>query len=128
MIKITTMSSLPPLIQQSFNSNLLSSPSPSFRQTSKALLYVYNYIETRLAKKVNENSIRKQKYENLKNQFLELYERIKTKEKELEGKTEHFTQRPFYFTILSNRIQQSFFTRLEYRAFQFRFRDPDRHR
>jgi 6-pyruvoyl-tetrahydropterin synthase len=106
MIKI--IESLPPQILQSFDSKLLSTPMPKFREDSEILLNIYNWIVRRLAKRCKTPQ-KQAKYLELQNEFLGLYERIKEKEKDLEGKAKHKTQRWGYsFPSIDRNLQTVF--------------------
>lgn len=111
----------PPRLQQSFNRFLLTTPMPIFRETSKDLKRILTFIEHRLWKKLGSCPGKQKKCEELKSQFMELYERAKTKEKELEAKTEHHTQRPFYSIGSIGEKDEKVFRRLTYRSCSYRF-------
>ena len=94
-----------------FDANLLSKPSIKFGHDSKYLFTIFEFIEKKLFKKCINNTIRLKRYNDLKKQFLELYEQIQTKEKELEGKTEHITQGSLYFIPSLDKKSEELFGR-----------------
>ena len=106
---ITTITNIPPLILQYYDRKLLSYPGKLSDDSSK-LDHVYQYIKYKIDKKPVGNKV----YQ-LEQEYLELYERIKAKEKDIEGKTEYHTQRPFYYFGRSNRKGQDIFKRLRYK-------------
>ena len=57
----------------------------------------------------------------LEQKFLGIYERAKKKEEELEGKTEHHTQRPFYFIKSIDRKGETSIGRFRIRASKQQF-------
>lgn len=84
-----------PEILSSFDRNLLSIPILDFRDSIRKIDPLWKYYKKYLSnKRDGMNGCEKLKQKEL--EFIELYERIKIKEKELEGQKEHFTQRPFY--------------------------------
>ena len=85
-------SALAPEIIQYFNIKLLSRPAVKFCDDAERLWWIYEWIEKKLSKKAMKHEGTRLKYERLKKQFLELYERAKTKEDELEksGKKQDF--------------------------------------
>lgn len=77
---------------------LLNRGPPKLCEDLENLYKIYNYIERKLSKKALYNSKRAEKYNKLKQELLEIYERIKTKEEEFKAKTGDSFQRPFdYF-------------------------------
>jgi hypothetical protein len=90
-----TISIIPPNIIQVFNPKLLSNPYPIFRESSKNLLLVYQYIKSKLEKKC-KTPRRIEKFKKLEEEFLKLYEQV-IKEEKFKEKTEHHTQRSLYF-------------------------------
>lgn len=91
------MTEICPSICQQFDSLLLSYPYSKCKDSSEDLWRIYQYLKKRTDWKVRNLPEKKKKCENILREFLEIYEQIQKKEKELEGKTEHHTQRPFYF-------------------------------
>lgn len=111
-----TISALPPQILQYFNAALLATPAPLLRESSKSLWRVYSYILTRLRRSIAKDQKRLEKFILLELKFLEIYGRAKAKEKELEGKTEHQTQRSFYIIRGVNPKDERIFARLTRKA------------
>ena len=89
---ITTILNVPPNILKRFDRNLLSQQIPKFCDDSERLLWIFQWIENKLSKKAMKHEGTRVKYERLKKQFLELYERAKAKENELQkaGKKQDF--------------------------------------
>lgn len=112
---ITTSTTLPPFILQKFSRSLLSIPCPKFRDHPETLICIYRYIEKKLRKKTLKNEKRNNKYIGLSIEFMELYERAKAKEKELEKETKHITQQPFYFFGGPDKRYQNIFKRLRFK-------------
>ncbi len=110
---ITSTCFLPPLIMQSFNSTLLSTPFPG--DNLQRLWRIYLYINKKLMQKSHHDPIWKKKCEQLEKEFLELYERTKTKEENIETKTKNKTKEPFYFIEIPNRSHQNIFEGLRYK-------------
>jgi hypothetical protein len=93
----TTTITFPPEFVQ-FMDKMLSLPPPKLCDDSETIHKIYNYIERKLSKKALYNSKRAEKYNKIKQELLEIYERIKTKEEEFEKKNGHAFQGPFdYF-------------------------------
>lgn len=114
-MKVTTTCSIPPPILQCFNACLLSTPAPLLRESSKDLWRVYQYIVNKLQKKCKNLPKKKALFEQLQREFLELYERIKEKEKDLKTDTKHPTQRYFYHFSSPNRNDEKVFRGLMFR-------------
>ncbi len=85
-----------PEIDMKFSKDILSRPTPKLREDSDTLWKSWLYIES-LWKKLDNQPVKRAKCEELKKQFMELYERAKAKEKERETEKTHPTQIPFYF-------------------------------
>ena len=115
MTKITI---LPPLIQQSFDAALLSTPF-KMREDSETLWKAWQYIE-KLWHKLDKCPAKKAKCEQLKQQFMELYERAKAKEEERKATPSHRTQMSLYFIDFIGRKVEEAFRRAKYGK---RFRD-----
>jgi len=109
------------MIQQYYDAKLLSGPAPKLRDTCTDLWTVYLWIKTQLMKKAENNPIRLKKLLELENQFLELYERAKAKEKEREEQKDHCTQGPFYRFKETGRNYRYVFRRLRSRSSLFRY-------
>lgn len=102
-----------PKIMQFFDKNLLQTPISAFRETSQNLWDMYVYIEAKLMPKTAYCKKKLEKCIEMRNRFLELYERCKEKEEELKEKTSHPTQRPFYSIGSTNPKMRRFLNRLE---------------
>lgn len=115
MQTITTISTLPPIITQYFNRLLLATPCPDFKDSSKDLLRVYEYIVKKLLKRAKNIPQRLALCEKLEKEFLDLYVQIKAKEEELKEKTDHITQEPFYRFRGVSRNSKKIFDRLKFK-------------
>lgn len=111
---ITTSSSLPPLIFQSFNRHLLSIP--IFKHDAE---YIFEVAEF-LLKKINKKKFKKlpktvAKLKDKLKYIMELYEQAKEKEKEIEidKKAPIKARMPFYRTRLFKKDDRAIFERLE---------------
>lgn len=96
---------IPPEIQQYFNKNILSYPIAKF--SSKNLLVIANLI----LKKLHRNEFRKfpntvKKLKDLHQNFMELYERIKTKEEQIDPKAQVKANSMFYRPRFADRNKQ----------------------
>lgn len=105
-MKITT---LPPEVRQHFDALLLSTPLPEFRDNLKLIWRMYLFIKQKLMKKANYNENTKKRAERLEQEFLELYERAKTKEEKLGEKAENEAKGLFYHINLPNRGFENIF-------------------
>jgi hypothetical protein len=115
------ISILPPPILQHFSRILLSAPSPKFCDDNETLMKIYRYIERNLLKNASYCENRMKKVKQLQIEFLEIYGRIKEKEKDIkadsEKKAKAKTQRPFYYINCSDRCLDRIFSRLKYRSY-----------
>lgn len=93
-----------PQIKQWFDKSLLSTPFLSFCDDSKTLYRIYKYIRSCLRDRHN-----KKKFEELEKEFLELYERSKIKENELEEKTGSSSKEPLYLFRETNKRKPRLF-------------------
>lgn len=109
-----TISCLPPEIKQIFNGSILSIPCPKLRQHGDDLLRFFKKIKTKLEKRTLRLKERNNRFQAYEKEFLELYGRIKTKEKELEEKTNHCTQVFGYRFPDIDRKGQEIFGRFEF--------------
>ena len=82
MTQIITITAHPPQVKQFYDSTLLSKPTSKFYDESELLWRVYTYIKLKLSKKSKYHPNSEIKYNQLEREFLELYERAKTKEKD----------------------------------------------
>jgi hypothetical protein len=101
------------MILQQFNSDLLSLPSPKLRDWSDSFEYMWKEV-LKLWKKLEENPQKKLRCELLKAEILELYERVKVKEKEREGQTDHKTQGFGYFVAIPKGLAEDVHVRLKF--------------
>jgi len=106
-------------IPQMYNPNLLSTPCPKFRDDCETLAQVYNRIVDKFHGEDLKNENRAKKLAALQKKFLEIYERAKAKETDLEGKAEHVTQGFMYFFAMSGRGLDRLFRRLRERSHSF---------
>jgi hypothetical protein len=104
-----TITNIPPQIFQFYNRALLTGPHKLCDDSSN-LDSVYRFIKYKIDKKPIGNKV----YQ-LEKQYLELDERIKVKEKVIEGETGHITKRPFYRFEMSNKKGRDIFERLRYK-------------
>jgi len=101
---------IPPKILEYYSHILLNNPI-KFRDDLEKIWNMYLYVKKILYKKV-KNKI---KLEELDKEFLEIYERAKKKEKDINTKTENKTKMPFYFITMPNKGDQNIFDRLRYK-------------
>ena len=64
---------------------------------------VWEYIEEKLIKKADRYPKKKERFERLKKEFLEIYERTKKKEEDPQAKTGNKTKRPMYYIRIPNK-------------------------
>ena len=114
-MKITTKSVLPPPIVQYYDRVLLSKPYISGDCCAR-LMRIFRWIEGKLAKKISSCPKRRARYLKLEEEFLELYERAKTKEEELEAKGENPTKVPFYRIRGIDKRHERVFDRLRFKT------------
>lgn len=107
---------IPPQVVQHFSNILLSVPITKFGDDSERLKRIYLYIKYKLSKKCKDE-IRKNKFKILEDQYLELYERAKAKEKELEEKNKNLLKEPFYYIEISDLRYKKIYRRLRYRYY-----------
>lgn len=117
MTQIITITSLPPQVKQFYDSILLSKPTSKFYDDSELLWRVYTYIKLKLSKKSKYHPNSEIKYNQLEKEFLELYERAKTKEKDYERETGNQGQKFFYYIIITDRSHSKIFERLRSRSY-----------
>ena len=77
---------------------------------------IYLYIEKRLLPKARNQPKKRQKCEELKREFMELYERAKKKEENPETEKKNQTKRPFYRIKCPDGRSKTIFDRLRDRA------------
>ena len=76
---------------------------------------VWEYIEKNLWQKLEDSPGKKKKCEELKQQFLGLYESIKTQKENPQTKTKNKTQVSFYYIEHLNRGNRNIFSRLKHK-------------
>lgn len=113
--KTSTTTSLPPLIREYFDAQLLCTPAPKFGDNSEAIWQAYQNIIECLRKKVSKNPRRRARFDKLDTEFLELYGRTAIKEKEREAEKGNASERPFYYITVANKRDNEVFRRLKYR-------------
>lgn len=114
---ITNTEILPPQILSYFNNYLLSTPMAKLYDDSETLLKIYEKIISKLSKKTVKDTVRAEKFNILKLEFMELYERAKTKEKELEEKTGIHCGQPFYRFRETDKRNKGLFNKFRRRTF-----------
>lgn len=112
---ITNISTIPPKIRQYFDQKMLSKPMPKMLEGCHTLWELFLYINSNLMHR-SEGQVKREKCLALIADFLELYERAKTKEKELEKEETHHTQRPFYCIKSIGKKDERLLTRLTWRS------------
>lgn len=112
-----TLKCLPPQIVQRFSEILLCTPCKLHHDESD-LWKIWIYIEKKLWHKLEKTPSRKLECEQLKNQFLDTYERIKTKKENGQAKEKNKTEECLYWINCSSRRNDEIFTRLRYRTIQ----------
>jgi hypothetical protein len=113
---IKTTCVIPPPIIEYFSHALLSMPA-KLCDDSESLWRIYTYIKIKLMHKANYRPEWKAKCERLEQEFLKLYERAKTKEKNIKAETGYKTKEPFYRIDVSNRSNQNVFEGLRYKSY-----------
>jgi hypothetical protein len=98
-----TTTTFPPKLSMNFDSNLLSRPTPKFRDDSETILRMFLWLMKKMEKKCQNPNSRHDKFYQIQEEFLELYGRIEKKEKELETASEDFKKRSFYYFPSVNR-------------------------
>lgn len=103
---ITTI--IPPQIRQHYD-NILLSGTYKLSDDLSDLEKFYEYCKSLYFKKAKSGNIptKQRKCFEIIDEYLELYERVKAKEKERKEQTSHFTQRPFYrFPMLDKKNER----------------------
>lgn len=117
---------LPPQIVQLFDSKLLCRPAPKLRDWSGTFEDMWKEI-LKLWKRIENNPIRKARCEQLRAEILELYERVKVKEKERESQKDHKTQEFGYHVAVPKGLAEDVYARLRIGrktgSFRHEFRD-----
>ena len=124
---LTTISSLPPEIKESFNKDLLSTPMRHGEGTSTFEMMLQEALK--LWYKLDASPLKKARCEALKIEIMEVYEHAKEKEKELEGKTHHKTKEFGYFVAVPKGMAEDIYQRLKYKRkkgrFKYKYRDDN---
>lgn len=108
--------SISPPIPFKFDKELLSKPTAKFYDDSETLYRIFNYIQVKLKKKVDDHPSTMKKYEELEKQFKELYERAKAKETEYQKKNGESFQKPFDYFTYTGRNYRKVFEKIRYRS------------
>jgi hypothetical protein len=111
MTKITTVV-LPPQIQTYFDKTLLSIPM-KFGDDLERIHNIFCYIK-QVAEKYRNYPKEYARWKLLEKEYMDLYERTKTKEKNQEAKAKNRTKGPFYFIRMSNKRFDRLFSRLRF--------------
>lgn len=112
-----TKVNLPPEIIERFSEILLEC-TPVYRDTSQILEKIYFYITKRLMKKSNYNPKWRAECEKLEEEFIELYERAKIKEKDAKTKEKNKTQEPMYRITFPNSSHGAIFDYFRYASYR----------
>jgi hypothetical protein len=107
------ISTQPPMIYQIYSAHLLSLPSIR-KFNADYLLKIAQWLEKKILSaefRNFPNTVLKLKQQQ--HQFMELYDQVKTKEKESEGKTYVKANFPFYFPKLVDKNDQRIFEELD---------------
>lgn len=88
MDKIEQTTKLPPEIRSNFDKALLSRPIPQFSDSSEDFFAMYLFIKDKTWKKLKKRPGQLKKAEMLEEQFKDLYERAKAKEKDFKEKNQ----------------------------------------
>jgi hypothetical protein len=117
---ITAISPIHPAILQFFDSRLLSSPCPKFRDDETDLWAVYRYLKFVSKKKLRNCPRKKQKFKEIERKFLELYEQITQKKEDASATKENKTEGFGYRFRYSSRSDEEIFRRFNNRARTFK--------
>lgn len=101
-------------IKQAYNADLLNMSLSTF--TAKDILDVYLSVKNKLHKKVSYNTKRQERFNALEKEFLDLYERVKEKEKKAKGEDKNITKEPLYSPWVDNSSYREVWFRLKYKA------------
>lgn len=114
-----TLTSLTPEIRQRFDSMLLTQTSANFGDNLKTILRMFRYIEKRLQKKTLRCPIQRDKFLILRSQFLEVYDKASTKEKDSEATKGNKAKRAFYYITLPNKSDRTIFDGIRRKSYRF---------
>lgn len=111
-----------PDIKQYYDTNLLLRQMSKFSDDLETIMEMYRYIEKLMIKKIGRLHIHNlntlEKFQKIEQEFLEIYERQKTKEENSTEKAKNKTQEPFYSLRNSERCNKKLLHRL--RLFKYR--------
>jgi len=103
------------LLHQSYSSDLLKTPCPTFSDNLDVLMDILTYIEHKLWKKLNNNHKKREKCEKIKIEFLELCKKIKIKE--INKKNSGLPQKYFYRIKMPTKCSHDLLSRLRFAGF-----------
>lgn len=125
MITVTT--NIPPPILNLCNVNLLTAPIPKFRDDEEDVKDILDYLIAKKWYKLEKCPAKKRQCEQLKNEILEMYGRIKEKKKngtaEKDNKTEGFG---YYFSASKGYCWEILY-RLKYKARMYKYEQWNDH-
>ena len=113
---MNTISSLPPPLVQHLSEQILKIPMPKFYEDSTTLWSIYQYIKINLQKKTYYHENSDKKFLELERIFLDLYDKILQKEKDIEAKTGMPAQRTFNYFDYPDKYRRKLFRRLEHKT------------
>ena len=113
-MELHTTSILPPDMKQYFDRMLLAQPCPGDYATD--LWNIWKYVEANVWKKLEKTPGKKRKCEELKRQFMELYDQIKAQKENPKTKTKNKAEMPMYYIEFARRCDRHLFGRLKYRG------------
>lgn len=116
MKKTASKTSRPPPIAQYFSKTLLASPMPKWGDDCETIWTAYQRVIDSLKKKVSNISVASERFNKLNEEFLEIYGRTASKEKELKDEGKNPTEGPFYYITVPNNRDQKIFRRLKLRT------------
>lgn len=106
---------LSPEITQILDKNLLSKPTIKFYDDCERIWKIFQYIERKLKKKCKNHPEMLQKYLKLQQEFMELYERAKTKEDEYEKKKGKPFGQPFHYFKYTDKRYKEIYSGLRFK-------------
>lgn len=117
---ITTILCIPPPIRQYFSKDLLSIPTPKFRDDAETFSKMFSAAMGYVMKKTRSGKIGKREIKKCHYLFEELktvYERIEAKEKEYTDKGQTLSRNPFYFFETPPGNGRKIYSRLKYHSY-----------
>ena len=117
---IETLCTLPPIIRQFFNKILLTCPCPELRDNLDKLWRMWLYIESTIRPNIIPSH--REKFEALKNQFMDLYVRTLAKEKELKEETEAKAKEFLYHITMPDKRSGDIFFRLGQASYKISYK------